>query len=578
MASRKRTVKKVAKEAKKHPEAAIAVAVLLVILIIAVAVLWYFKPDVFHNILGTGEHTWSEWEETPATCTKDGERRRRCTVCGDEESEVLTAHGHSFGAELIVKKQATCGEEGSGYRKCVNCDAREEEIISPTYDHKYGEGVIVKQAACNDGEIKYICSVCGDDYSEIIKGTGAHVWSEWDIKVPSTCGDGLSERECSVCGETESTKLAGDGNHNFIDGVCTVCGGKLSSPEALIKNSDLSILFLELGSKKTGDCILIKCGETEVLIDAGAEKGSAVEIKSYLDEYVEGELDYVITTHADQDHIAAYVGTGSGNDRTGILYGYDVGTIIKFSRTNKTTQIYKDYLNAVSYAESRGAKVYTAEQCYNQTDGASRQYYLDDEKSISINILYNYYYFNKSSDENNYSVVTLLTEELADGNKHYLFTGDLEKDGEKRLAEYYKSVPAEYRTEYNILPEVELYKAGHHGSKTSSTDALLSVIKPKNVVVCCCCGSPEYTLYNENTFPTQIMIDNVSKYTDNIYVTSLAIKVPEVVDGKISEKKWEYASMNGNVVFYDTGGKLNLYCSNNDTKLKDTEWFKNNRT
>lgn len=575
--SYKKTAKQAANFAKSHRTLTAIVIIILLIIVIAAAVLWFVKPELYHEYLGIGEHTWSEWEETPATCTKDGEKYRICTSCKDEDFVPLKARGHIFEAEITVETPATCGTEGIGYRKCINCDEREEEIISPTEKHIYGEGLVITAPACNDGETLYKCSVCNDDYKEVIPGTGKHVWGNWETKIAATCGDGLSERECEICGNKEERKLAGDGNHNFVNGECTVCGGVLSSPENTVKNSDLSIHFLELGSKKTGDCILIKCGETEVLIDAGSEKSSAIEIKSYLDQYVEGDLDYVITTHADQDHIAAFVGSGSGNNKTGILYQYNVGTIIKFSRTNKSTQIYKDYLSAVAYAESKGTKVYTAEQCYNQTDGALRQYYLNEEHTVSINVLYNYYYFNTSSDENNHSVVTLLTEELAGGNKHYLFTGDLEKDGEKRLAEYYRSVPAEYKTDYNILPEVELFKAGHHGSKTSSTDLLLSMIKPKRVAVCCCCGSPEYTLNNDNTFPTQIMIDNVSKYTDKIYVTSLATEVPEVVDGKIKEKKWEYTSMNGNIVFYSNNGNLNLYCSNNDTILKDTDWFKENR-
>ena len=39
----------------------------------------------------------------------------------------------------------------------------------------------------------------------------------------------------------------------------------------------------------------------------------------------------------------------------------------------------------------------------------------------------------------------------------------------------------------------------------------------------------------------------------------------------------EYTSMNGNIVFYTKDGTLKLYCSNNSTVLKDTEWFKANR-
>ena len=36
--------------------------------------------------------------------------------------------------------------------------------------------------------------------------------------------------------------------------------------------------------------------------------------------------------------------------------------------------------------------------------------------------------------------------------------------------------------------------------------------------------------------------------------------------------------MNGDIVFYTEKGKLKLRCSNNTTVLKDTEWFKENRT
>ncbi|MDE6442309.1 MAG: MBL fold metallo-hydrolase [Clostridia bacterium] len=356
--------------------------------------------------------------------------------------------------------------------------------------------------------------------------------------------------------------------------------------EAEIASSKLSIHFLELGNKSAGDSVLIKCGNTEVLIDAGSEKNSSKTLKTYIDKYcTDGKLEYVISTHADFDHISAFIGNKSGSTYSGIFYQYKIGTIIKFDNSDKSLltesgnkSTYGQYIDAIDYAKvTWKTNVYTASQCYDMKDGAQRQYYLDENQTVSINILYNYYYYNKSSDENNYSVVTLLTQELENGKKNYLFTGDLEEDGEKRMVNYYKNVPAEYRTDYNVLPEVDVYKAGHHGSKTSSTLELLKVIRPKYVAVCCCCGSPEYTLNNQNTFPTQQMIDNVAPFTENIFVTSLATEVPEVVDGKISSKKWNFTSMNGNIVFY-YDESLKLYCSNNTTVLKDTEWFKNNRT
>lgn len=330
---------------------------------------------------------------------------------------------------------------------------------------------------------------------------------------------------------------------------------ELTGDESEVAGAELSIHFLELGNKYTGDCTLIKCGNTEVLIDAGSRQNSAAAIKSYVDKYcTDGVLEYVIATHAHQDHIAGFVGSGSGNEKSGILYQYEVGTLIQFSLTNATSQIYQNYRTAVEYAQSRGTAVYTAKQCWYETDGAKKQYFLDEDEKISLNILYNYYYENTTSDENDYSVCTLLTQQTEGETLNYLFTGDLEESGES------------YLVDRNELPEVELFKGGHHGSYTATTEKLLKVIKPKNIAVCCCCGTTEYTSNADNTFPAQAFLDRAAKYTRNIYCTTLMLDY----------KAGDYTSMNGNIVFYyDT--KLKLYCSNNATVLKDTDWFKANR-
>ena len=335
-------------------------------------------------------------------------------------------------------------------------------------------------------------------------------------------------------------------------------GGEITSGAVEeVENAKFSIHFLELGNAYTGDCTLIKCGNTEVLIDAGSRQNSAATIKEYVDKYcTDGILEYVIATHAHQDHIAGFVGNKSGDSRTGILYQYKVGTLIQFGGTSTSSAIYNNYLEAVEYAKSNGTTVYTATQCWYETDGAKKQYFLDENNTLSMNILYNYYYDHDTKEENDYSVCMLLTNVLENGTYNYLFTGDLEEKGEK------------YLVENNQLPEVELFKGGHHGSYTASNEELLSKIKPKAVAVCCCAGSTEYTKTPANTFPSQAFIDRVAKYTDKIYVTTMV----EVVDGK------EVASsMNGNIVFY-YGDEWKLYCTKNDIILKDTEWFKANRT
>lgn len=325
--------------------------------------------------------------------------------------------------------------------------------------------------------------------------------------------------------------------------------------KAEIVNADLSVHFLELGNKYTGDCTLIKVGNTEVLIDAGSRKNSAATISAYIDEYcTDGVLEYVIATHAHQDHIAGFVGNTSGTEKTGVLYKYEIGTLIQFSLTNATSAIYNEYCQAVEYAKSRGTEVYTAKQCWYETDGAKKKYYLDDGNNISLNVLYNYYYDNKTEEENDYSVCTLLTQVTPENTFNYLFTGDLEESGES------------YLVDNNSLPRVELFKGGHHGSYTASTEKLLNTVKPKNVAVCCCCGTTEYTSNKNNTFPAQAFIDRVAKHTENIYCTTL---ITDYANNG-------FTSMNGNIVFYYKD-ELKLYCSNNTTVLKDTAWFKENR-
>ena len=152
---------------------------------------------------------------------------------------------------------------------------------------------------------------------------------------------------------------------------------------------------------------------------------------------------------------------------------------------------------------------------------------------------------------------------IKQGNNNYLFTGDLEEKGEESLVEN------------NNLPEVVLFKGGHHGSYTASNEVLLKKIKPQYVCVCCCAGSIEYTQNLANTFPSQAFVDRVSKYTDRVYVTTLGQIVWD--DAKNKWKDDGFASMNGNIVFACNNGEITLACSNNNTKLKDTDWFKENR-
>lgn len=339
----------------------------------------------------------------------------------------------------------------------------------------------------------------------------------------------------------------------FILSGCTITIN-LYIPPMSIGTEELSIHFLELGNHYTGDSIYINCGDTDIIVDGGSRTNSSDDIANYVNQYVkDGIIEFGIITHADRDHIACFAGDGSNQSLFEI---YEFETIIDFPRTDKTSQVYNDYIEKRDLEVANGAVHYTALECYKEENGAKKSYTLGT--NVSLNILYNYYYENPSNDENNYSVCF----EIVQNDKKFLFTGDLEEKGE------------EYLVEYNDLSQVELYKAGHHGSKTSSNDCLLDVIKPKMCVVTCACGSIEYTQNLENTFPTQKFIDRISKWTDKVYVTTLVEIEYDQNDEKYKDKSFE--SMNGTIIVKSLNS-VNLTCSNNTTKLKDTDWFKEYR-
>ncbi len=316
-------------------------------------------------------------------------------------------------------------------------------------------------------------------------------------------------------------------------------------------SEELEIHFLELGNKYAGDCVYVRVGDVDILIDGGSRENSADTIERYVDAYcTDGILEYVIVTHGHQDHIAAFAGNKT---YPSLFRRFECRTIIDFPRTNSDSGVYRRYVEERDAEVEAGAVHYTALDCWKEEKGAKRSYPLAD--GISMNFLYNYYYDHSSSDENNHSVCMYLSQ----GNYNYLFTGDLEKEGEA------------YLVEYNELPQCKLYKAGHHGSRTSSTEVLLERIKPEYVCVCCCAGAPEYTKDPDTVFPTREMLERVMKYTDKIYVTSLATNVD------LEGKKWDYTSLNGNIVVRSDGTDFTVTGSNHSKILKETEWYAANR-
>ena len=419
--------------------------------------------------------------------------------------------------------------------------------------HEWELTKVLEQPTCiEQGLGEYYCNICESEKEDIIESTG-HDFEDFSSNASKHWKD------CKNC-----TEKIEQGDHTFIN-----IDGKLKCSTCLYEyvetSGQIEFHFIMLGNEYAGDCIYIKAGENDILIDAGSKATSVPHIRDYLDDFVtDGTLEYVIVTHADQDHIAGF------SERDGSIFDlYECQTIIDFPLTNKTTDLYDNYKLERQDEINNGATHYTALECYNNQNGAQRVYNLLSDGSVKMEILYNYYYEHNSSIENNYSVCVMFYH----GARQFLFTGDLEEDGEEKLAQKYN------------FSQVELFKAGHHGSPTSSTEKLLSEIQPKMFVITCCAGSVEYTDYLPNTFPSRAVLNRISQYTSKIYV-------PIYIDIVIDESKptttyqgktipnyknaENYGLLNGNIVVISKADEeVSVNCSNNNTPLKDTSWYQN---
>lgn len=323
--------------------------------------------------------------------------------------------------------------------------------------------------------------------------------------------------------------------------------GNNTTPEQTVVSGELSIHYMELGNDDPGDSIFIKAGDTDILVDGGSNYDSVNAIQSYVNQYcTDGVLEYVIVTHYDLDHIACFAGSSKYQSLFDL---YQVELIIDAPLTNKTTNAYNNYVAKRTAEIQQGATHYNALQCYNNQDGAKRTYQLSE--GVELEILYQKYYEETlpKPEENDYSVCFMINQ----GSRHFLFTGDLEANGEQSLVES------------NDLPEVDVFKAGHHGSKGSTNEVLLSVIRPKIVVIPCVASNDDKVAYG---FPRQETINRIAVYTDKVYITSMIDSNAE--DG--------FSSYNGTVRIISSADKdIQVDCTNNNTLLKDSQWFIDNR-
>jgi len=222
--------------------------------------------------------------------------------------------------------------------------------------------------------------------------------------------------------------------------------------------------FMEVGQ---GDAALIDTGEVEVLIDGGTNKAGP-RLVEYLRGHVDGSLDYVIATHPDHDHI------GGLDD---VLAAFPVGEIIDSGYPNDT-QSWVDYWAAVE-AEPDCTLSF------------------DEDRIIPLNETA-YLEIIETGDHWDSSNDSSVIAQLVCGEVDVLFTGDMTAKAE--------------RESLALFRDVEVLKVGHHGSKTSTSQEFLAVIRPEYAVA-------SYHKNNSYGHPTAVVLQRLFDFGATVYGT-----------------------------------------------------------
>ncbi len=250
--------------------------------------------------------------------------------------------------------------------------------------------------------------------------------------------------------------------------------------EAVPDDSFFEIHFIDVGQ---ADCSLIICDGESLLIDGGNVGDSSLVVSYLLSEGIE-ELDYVICTHAHEDHVGGL---------SGPLNKFTVTEAVFAPETGADTKCYNDFLSAV---KKQDMEITVPENGSEFTLGSSTVTFLGPVTE-------------EHSDINNTSIVTKITY----GETSFLFTGDAEREAEEDILESGADISA------NVL------KVGHHGSENSTTYPFLREIMPEIAVI-------SVGTDNKYGHPTEEALSRLRDADVKVYRTDIQGHIVITSDGK----------------------------------------------
>lgn len=225
-----------------------------------------------------------------------------------------------------------------------------------------------------------------------------------------------------------------------------------------LENYDLSVYYLDVGQASAS--LIILPHNQVMLIDTGSQDSKDEFLESVnfiLSRHNIKEIDYLILTHSDEDHVGGAVD---------LLETYQIYNVFrpKILSSDETKDKNYKVVTTVVYSNVISA-------IYNEPDCDVR--FIEDLSFMIGELKVDFYSCQNDiySQTNAYSPFILLTYET----KTFLFTGDTT---EERENEFVKTL-----NEKNLKLEVDLLLVSHHGSKYSTTESFLNAINPRYAVI-----------------------------------------------------------------------------------------------
>ena len=197
-------------------------------------------------------------------------------------------------------------------------------------------------------------------------------------------------------------------------------------------NNKLNTIFFYVGQ---ADCTLIKLNDEVMLIDSG-NNSDGKNVVSFLQEKGITQIDYLVGTHADEDHI------GGIDD---VIKSMEIGTFLIPTVGSGT-----DYKNAVEAAEEKNIPI--------EHPTIGDVFIFEDAQFEIMSAMED-----EGTSDNNSSLVIELTYNAT----KYLFMGDAETEVENSRS-------------WN---KVNVLKVGHHGSNSSSSTKFLEQVSPQYSII-----------------------------------------------------------------------------------------------